>query len=108
LSFTTRHANLKEHTLAVFLDIERAFDRVWHNGLVQKLIQIPINSNFIQLIDSFLSNRTCNVKIQNMKSRLIALQAGVPQGSILSPLLYIVYCRDFPVTDAPDEDQTLR
>jgi hypothetical protein len=98
---TTRHANLKEHTLAVFLDIERAFDRVWHDGLVQKLIKIPINPNFIQLIDSFLSNRTCSVKIQNIKSRPIALQAGVPQGSILSPLLYIVYCRDFPVTDAP-------
>jgi hypothetical protein len=98
---TTRHANLKEHTLAVFLDIERAFDRVWHDGLVQKLIKIPINPNFIQLIDSFLSNRTCSVKIQNIKSRPIALQAGVPQGSILSPFLYIVYCRDFPVTDAP-------
>jgi hypothetical protein len=98
---TTRYANLKEHTLAVFLDIERAFDRVWHDGLVQKLIKIPINPNFIQLIDSFLSNRTCSVKIQNIKSRPIALQAGVPQGSILSPLLYIVYCRDFPVTDAP-------
>jgi hypothetical protein len=98
---TTRHANLKEHTLAVFLDIERAFDRVWHDGLVQKLIKIPINPNFIQLIDSFLSNRTCSVKIQNIKSRPIALQAGVPQGSILSPLLYIAFCRDFPVTDAP-------
>jgi hypothetical protein len=81
---TTRHANLKEH-----------------DGLVQKLIKIPINPNFIQLIDSFLSNRTCRVKIQNIKSRPIALQARVPQGSILSPLLYIVYCRDFPVTDAP-------
>jgi hypothetical protein len=98
---TTRHANLKEHTLAVFLDIERAFDRVWHDGLVQKLIKIPINPNFIQLIDSFLSNRTCSVKIQNIKSHPIAHQAGVPQGSILSPLLYIVHCRDFPVADAP-------
>jgi hypothetical protein len=107
---TTRHANLKEHTLAVFLDIERAFDRVWHDGVAQKLIKIPINPNFIQLIHSFLSNRTCSVKIQNIKSRPIALQAGVPQGSILSPLFYIVYCRDFPVRYRcpPNEDQTLR
>jgi hypothetical protein len=102
---TTRRANLKEHTLAVFLDIERAFDRVWHDGLVQKLIKIPINPNFIQLIDSFLSNRTCSVKIQNIKSRPIALQAGVPQGSILSPpSLHCILQRFSCYRCSPDED----
>jgi hypothetical protein len=98
---STRHANLKECTLAVFLDIERAFDTVWHDGLIQKLISLRLNPNFIKIIDSFLTNRTCRVKIQNSKSAPIQLQAGVPQGSILSPLLYITYCRDFPVSDDP-------
>jgi hypothetical protein len=107
---TTRHANLQEHTLAVFLDIERAFDRVWHDGLVQKLIKIPINPNFIQLIDSFLSNRTCSVKIQNIKSRPIALQAGVPQGSILPPFstLYTaeIFLLQMPPGRRPDSSPT--
>jgi hypothetical protein len=98
---STRHANLKECTLAVFLDIERAFDTVWHDGLIQKLISLRLNPNFIKIIDSFLTNRTCRVKIQNSKSASIQLQAGVPQGSILSPLLYITYCRDFPVSEDP-------
>jgi hypothetical protein len=102
---TTRHANLKGHTLAVFLDIERAFDRVWHDGLVQKLIKIPINPNFIQLIDSFLTNRTCSVKIQNIKFRPIALQAGVPQGSILSPFPEI-FLSQMPPGRRPDSSPT--
>jgi hypothetical protein len=59
---TTRHANLKEHTLAVFLDIERAFDRVWHDGLARKLIKIPINPNsstpFSQIVPAASKFRT--------------------------------------------------
>ncbi|KAH0810150.1 hypothetical protein GEV33_012641 [Tenebrio molitor] len=73
---STRHAYLKECTLAVFLDIERAFDRVWHDGLIQKLISLRLNPNFIKIIDSFLANRTCSVKIQNFKSIPIQLHAG--------------------------------
>ena len=96
---TTRHTNLKECTAAVFLDIERAFDKVWHDGLIHKLITLKLNPAFIQLMDSFLSNRTCKVKIDNTKSAIVNIDAGVPQGSVLSPLLYLIYCRDFPFSD---------
>jgi hypothetical protein len=94
----TRHANLAECTVGVFLDIERAFDKVWHDGLIQKLFNIRLNLKFVKLISSFLSNRSCRVKVQNNLSNPIELKAGVPQGSVLSPLLYIVYCSDFPVS----------
>jgi hypothetical protein len=94
----TRHANLAECTVGVFLDIERAFDKVWHDGLIQELFNIRLNLKFVKLISSFLSNRSCRVKVQNNLSNPIELKAGVPQGSVLSPLLYIVYCSDFPVS----------
>jgi exonuclease III len=94
----TRHANLAECTVGVFLDIERAFDKVWHDGLIQKLFNIRLNLKFVKLISSFLSNRSCRVKVQNNLSNPIELKAGVPQGSVLSPLLYIVYCSDFLVS----------
>ncbi|XP_008201458.2 probable RNA-directed DNA polymerase from transposon BS [Tribolium castaneum] len=96
---STRSANLGQCTLAVFLDVERAFDRVWHDGLIQKFLSHNINLNFIKLIDSFLSNRSCKVKVQNSFSYPVPLLSGVPQGSVLSPILYIFYSSDFPVSD---------
>jgi hypothetical protein len=92
----TRHANLGECTVGVFLDIERAFDKVWHDGLVQKLLNLRLNLKFTKLISSFLTNRSCRIKVNKILSNTVHLKAGVPQGSVLSPLLYIVYCRDFP------------
>ncbi|KAH0809408.1 hypothetical protein GEV33_013383 [Tenebrio molitor] len=96
---STRHANLKEYTLAVFLDIERAFDKVWHDGLLQKFISLQTNPMFTRMIKSFLENRTCSVQVNHQNSAPIHIHAGVPQGSVLSPILYLVYCSDFPVSD---------
>ncbi|KXZ75901.1 hypothetical protein TcasGA2_TC031880 [Tribolium castaneum] len=79
--------NLGSSTVAVFLDIERAFDKVWHDGLILKLLSLQIKPRFCQ--------------VQNALSNPIPIRSGVPQSSILSPLLYIVYCRDFPISDHP-------
>jgi hypothetical protein len=95
----TRHVNLGECTVGVFLDIERAFDKVWHDGLVQKLLNLRLNLKFTKLISSFLTNRSCRIKVNKILSNTVHLKAGVPQGSVLSPLLYIIYCRDFPISD---------
>ncbi|KAH0809453.1 hypothetical protein GEV33_013339 [Tenebrio molitor] len=84
----------------VFLDIERAFDEIWHDGLVQKLLNLRLNLKFTKPIFSFLTNRSCRIKVKNTLSNIVHLKAGVPQGAILSPLLQIVYCRDFPILDS--------
>ncbi|GFX52994.1 probable RNA-directed DNA polymerase from transposon X-element [Trichonephila clavipes] len=90
--------NTHRTTGGIFLDVEKAFDRVWHNGLIFKLIQINLPPYLIKIIYEYLSNRTFQVKINSIHSRIGSIQAGTPQGSILSPLLYSLYTYDFPTS----------
>lgn len=92
------HRNNKQKTTAVFLDIEKAFDRVWHNGLLYKLHQLGTSLNLIKIIKSFLQLRTFAVKNDNILSSPRPVLAGVPQGSCLSPFLYSVYTNDIPLS----------
>ena len=70
----------------VFLDISKAFDRVWHKGLLHKVKCIRINGNFLKLVESFLINRYRGVVLNGQESSW----AGVPEGSILGPLFFFV------------------
>lgn len=80
----------------VLLDIKSAFDSVWHNGLIFKMIQFNFPPVITKLIQSFLSNRKYKVYIGNTCSSQIEIQAGCPQGSCLSPILYNIFTADFP------------
>ena len=71
------------------MDVEKAFDAVWHNGLPKKLHDMELPSDILRIISSFLTDRTIQVKIGNTLSEVVQLLAGTPQGSILSPLLLI-------------------
>ena len=73
----------------VFCDVSKAFDRVWHKGLIFKLKQVGI-----EWINDYLSNRQQKVVIKNCSSSLRRVNAGVPQGSVLRPLLFLVYAND--------------
>jgi retron-type reverse transcriptase len=80
----------------VFLDIEKAFDTTWHSGLLYKLSESEFSTSLIKLIGSFLSQRKFRVSVEGVVSTLKVMQAGVPQGSVLSPTLFNTYINDAP------------
>lgn len=81
-------------TTCVVCDLSKAFDRVWHKGLLFKLQTYGIKGNLLRWFQSYLVNRTQRVVYRDSYSSVNTLYAGVPQGSVLGPLLFLIYAND--------------
>ena len=94
VKYVTDNIEQKKHVIGIFLDLSKAFDTICHNKLLYKLQNYGIRGNCLNLIKSYLCSRQQITKFNDIKSETETILFGVPQGSVLEPLLFLLYIND--------------
>ena len=103
----TARSSLGRPTVVVLFDAKKAFDTVWHEGILHKSLIDHLPSRFILFLKSWLANRSLQVKVGGTLSKPVSIKSGVPQGALLSPLLWNYWTGDCPTTKKPSSDTSL-
>ena len=96
---TEKIARTKRHRSQVNLilrDVSKAFDKVWHTGLQYKILQLGLPKLYEKILCDYITDRKAYIQIGNFEGQEFDIKCGVPQGSCLSPTLYLIYTSDMP------------
>ena len=86
----------RKNVLATFFDIKKAYDQVWHHRLLQKISSVGLHGNIFSFIENFLLHRTVSVRVGSTYSDPRQIDMGIPQGSLIAPILFNIMMHDLP------------
>lgn len=93
-----KHNKNRGFTVGIFLDLEKAYDTVWKNGLLTKVKRLGISGKMFKFIQDFITERSFQVRVGAEKSESMTLENGTPQGSVISPTLFLIMINDLRVS----------